>query len=273
MTFSIVFIFSPSKFLGMAKFNLKTLGLILLVSLPISSFAQSKGVQRFQIGYYFPMTKAVYTERALTQTGLDDDEVSNTVRTKGGFGITLGHFFPVAKIGQKSSLNISLDFLYNLMVWDAKMIGESEYDYTTGEYSTGDDLGISAATVHWGLPVGVDFKTGGEAILDRGSRLSLTMGTGIYPSMNVTAFESNAGIKMKIQPYLKAEVGMFAGINWKVRALYAFGKLDYINFSTTSSGVGYAYESTASLVSMSTFTLSLMVMPGSFKWGRNEWWN
>ena len=117
----------------MAKFNLKTLGLILLVSLPISSFAQSKGVQRFQIGYSFPMTKAVYTERALTQTGLDDDEVSKTVRTKGGFGITLGHFFPVAKIGQKSSLNISLDFLYNLMVWDAKMIGESEYDYTTGE--------------------------------------------------------------------------------------------------------------------------------------------
>lgn len=260
----------------MRNLFLKAAGLIAIFFVPFSSLAQSKGFQRFQLGYSFPMTKAKYTERYLIYQDLSDDNIDTTmskdVRTKGGFGITLGHFFPVAKMGEKSSLNISIDFLYNMMVWDAEMVDVSGYDYSTGSYSYNTTYVISAATVHWGLPIGVDFKTGGEATLDRSSKLSMTLGTGIYPSLNLTVFETNAGAKTKIQPYLKAEVGVFAGINWKVRALYSFGKLEYIDYSDVESGSSYAYESSASLVSKSTLTLSLLVMPGSFKWGKNEWW-
>jgi hypothetical protein len=260
----------------MYHFFLKTLGLMLIVLIPFNVSAQSKAIQRFQLGYSFPMTTAKYTESYTIfqdlNAGSTDTSVSKNVKTKGGFGFTLGSYFPVAQMGEKSSLNIGVDFLYNLLVWDAQMIDVSGYDYETGSYNYTTNYVISAATVHWGLPVGIDFKTGGEATLDRSSRLSMTLGTGLYPSLNLTVFETNAGAKFKMQPYLKAEAGIFAGINWKVRALYSFGKLEYIGYSDTEGGSSYAYQSSASLMSKSSLTLSVLVMPGSFKWGKNEWW-
>ncbi len=253
---------------------------LLVVLFSFSSFAQrgvSSGIQRFEIGYSFPMTTATYTQHYKSYNEYSDDNLDTTmsknVRTKGGFGITLGHFFPVAKMGEKSSLNISIAFLYNLLVWDADLVSVDGYDESTGSYSYNTNYVISAATVHWGLPMGVDFKTGGEATLDRSNRMSLTLGTGVYPSMNLTVFETNAGAKFKIQPYLKADVGIFAGINWKVRALYSFGKLDYIGYKESDEGSSYSSEYSTSLVSKSCLTLSLIVMPGSFKWGRSQWWN
>lgn len=249
----------------------------LLLLLPVCSFAQSKGFQRFQIGYSFPMTTATYTEHSLMYNEYSEENIDTTfsrnVKSKGGFGITLGHYFPISKLSDKSSLNIGVDFLYNFLVWDAEMVNMEDYDYTTGEYNNyGSNYVISAATVHWGLPVGIDYKYGGEATLNRSNRMSLTLGTGFYPSMNLTVFETNAGAKFKLQPYLKAEVGIFAGINFKVRALYSFGKLDYISYSETDNGDTYSYESSASLISKSCLTLSIMVMPGSFKWGKEAWW-
>ena len=91
----------------MRNLFLRAAGLIAIFFIPFSSLAQSKGFQRFQLGYSFPMTKAKYSERYLIYQDLSDDNIDTTmskdVRTKGGFGITLGHFFPVAKMGEKSS--------------------------------------------------------------------------------------------------------------------------------------------------------------------------
>lgn len=255
----------------------KILGILLLTMLPILTFAQPKAIQRFEIGYSFPMTSATYTNHYSTYdvggTDNSDTTFSRNVRSKGGFGITLGSYFPISKLSDKSSLNISVDFLYNLLVWDNALADFQTYDETTGTYTTySNSYVITAATVHWGLPVGFDFKYGGEATLDKSNRLSFTLGTGVYPSMNLTVFDAYPGAKFKMQPYLKAELGVFAGVNIKVRALYSFGKLDYLNYSDKAAGPDYGYESSASLVSKSCLTLSVMVMPVSFRWGKETWW-
>jgi hypothetical protein len=263
----------------MGRPYLKSLGIILLVLLPALVFAQPripKGLQRFQIGYSFPMTSATYTTHSLIFDDFGDNNLdtvqSKDVKTKGGFGVTLGTHFPIVQLSDNSCLSISLDYLYNLLVWDADMVKIDGYDATTGAYTYNSTYIISAATVHMGLPVGIDYKMGGEASLDRSNRTSLTLGTGFYPSMNATIFENNAGAKLKIQPYLKAEFGAFAGVNWKVRALYSFGRLEYIDYSSSLTGTGYAYEESASLISKSSLVLSLMVQPFSFGWSKSQWW-
>jgi hypothetical protein len=258
---------------------LKSFGIILLVWVPVLSFAQPripKGLQRFQIGYTFPMSSAKYTTHTLIFDDFGESNLDTTMskdaKTKGGFGVTLGTHFPIVHMSETSCLAISLDFLYNLLVWDADMVKIEGYDASTGEYSYNSSYIPSAATVHMGLPIGIDYKTGGEASLDRSNRMSFTFGTGFYPSLNATIFENNAGAKMKIQPYLKAELGVFGGVNWKLRALYSFGRLEYIDYSSSLSGTGYEYSESASLISKSSLSLSLMVQPFSFGWSKSQWW-
>ncbi len=256
---------------------------LLLLAQTTTSFSQSSGskaFQRFYSGYSFPMTSATYSERYMYYDDYGDNNMDTTmsknVRSKGGFGIVLGTYFPIVRLTERTSLNISLDFMYNFLVWDGQMVDPSTFNEDPyeepGAPTTNIVYEISGATVQWGLPVGVDLKTGGESSLDRADKFSFTLGTGVYPTLNLTVFEINAGAKFKMQPYLKAELGFFAGINWKMRALYSFGKLDYISYSENYSGDTYAYQSDVSLISKSCLTLSLMVTPGSFKWGKAQWW-
>ena len=251
----------------------------MLVIFPILSFAQPripKGLQRFQLGYTYPMSTAKYTTRTVVFDDFGDNNLDTTLskdaKTKGGFGVTLGTNFPIVRMGDKSSLAISLDYLYNFLVWDADMVKISGYDESTGSYTYNSSYVPSAVTVQMGLPIGIDYKTGGEATLDRSNRTSFTFGTGFYPSMSATVFENNAGAKLKIQPFLKAEFGVFAGVNWKLRALYAFGRLEYIDYSSSLGVSGYSQEESASLISKSSLNLSLMVQPFSFGWSKSEWW-
>lgn len=246
---------------------------------PLLASAQSglpKAMQRIEIGYSFPMTTAKFTQHtslidifAETNT---DTTFSKNYSTKGGFGITVGTYFPIVRLGENSSLNIALSYVYNAMVWDASIVHFNGYDSSAGMFTYNSNLVISALTVHMGLPIGLDFKTGGESILDRSKRFSFTLGTGIYPSMNATVFENFTGSKTKLQPYLKGEVGVFAGVNFKVRALYTFGNLNYIDYKENVGGDIFAYESSAKLTSTSTFTLSIIAQPFSFGWGKSEWW-
>lgn len=251
--------------------------LIIALLLANYSFARMpKGLMRFQIGYSFPFSTATFKQHSLIYDDYGDNNIDTTfskdAKSKGGFGVTLGTYIPIVHLTDKSSLNLDIDFMYNLLVWDANAINYDGYDATTNGYVYTTNYTITAATVQMGLPVGVSYKFGGESSLDRGDKLSLSIGTGVYPSLNATVFEDYAGAKFKLQPYLKAELGFFAGVNFKVRALYAFGKLEYINYNSGYSGDTYAYDDAAALTGKSSFLLSVMVMPLSFGWSKSAWW-
>jgi hypothetical protein len=49
---------------------------------------------------------------------------------------------------------------------------------------------------------------------------------------------------------------------------YIAGKIDYISYESSGNG----YESSTKLKSTGTTALSLVLMPFSWKWGRNDWW-
>lgn len=260
-------------------FSLRKLLPVLIVVLLTGSNVFGKmprGLMRFQIGYSFPFTTATFKQHSLVYDDYGDNNIDTTysrdVKSKGGFGVTLGTYIPVVHLTEKSCINVDIDFMYNLLVWDANTINYSGYSNTTGQYTYSTNYTITAATIQMGLPIGLSFKAGGEASQDRGDKLSLTLGTGVYPSLNATVFEDYAGAKFKLQPYLKAELGFFAGVNFKVRAFYAFGKLEYINYEDKFSGLTYAYNDEASLTGKSSFLLSVMVMPLSFGWGKEAWW-
>ena len=224
------------------------------------------------------MTKATYTVRNsyfdddLTLTTGLDTSFSTEIKTVGGFGVTMGTHFPIVQLGEKSCLAITLDYLYNFMLWDGKTSSFNSFNDSLGTYIYDYDSPISGVTGHMGLPVGVDFKYGGEATLDKGNKFSMSVGTGLYPSLNATVFDFDAGAQFKLQPYLKGEVGIHAGITFKIRALYTFGRINYINWSEDISGFDYFQTNGASLTSKSQLTLSLILMPFSWALQRSTWW-
>lgn len=224
-----------------------------------------KSMQRTEVGYSFCMTSATYTYHATTfdesTISLIDTTYREKIRTKGGFGGTIGTFFPVAPIGQKGTLAISLSYLYNALLWEGTSFSY-ESNSQTGTTSSG------SGTIEMALPVGVDYKFGCDALLDKSKRFCYTVGAGAYPSLTATVYKDNAGAGFHVLPYLKGEVGVFAGICFKVRALYTFGNIKYINFNEDYANV----QSQTSLKGKSALTLSLILMPFSWKWDKQDWW-
>lgn len=223
-----------------------------------------KGLQRTEIGYSYCMTSATYTYHATTfdqsTISLIDTTYREKIRTKGGFGGMIGNYFPVTSLGDKGALAISLSYMYNALFWEG-----TSFSYSTGTEGT---TSTGSGTVEMALPVGVDYKFGCDALLDKSKRFCYTLGAGVYPSLTATVFRDYTGAGFKMLPYLKGEVGIFAGICFKLRATYAFGNIKYISYDESYGNV----QSQTTLKGKSAFSLSLILMPFSWKWEKQDWW-
>lgn len=245
---------------------LSTLAFCTVSSVQAQSYKQfMRGPKKIEIGYSFCMSSANYTFHATTfnenTVSLVDTLYREKIRTKGGFGATVGTYFPVAPLGEKGCMAISLAYMYNALLWEGSSFSYSS-NSQTGTTSSG------SGTVEMALPVGVDYKFGCDALLDKSKRFCYTLGAGVYPSLTATVYKDYAGAGFHVLPYLKGEVGIFAGICMKVRATYAFGNIKYINFNE-NYGNG---QSETTLKGKSALTLSLILMPFSWKWERQDWW-
>lgn len=253
------------------NYKLKSLLLAGVISaIPLFSKAQSDDhphnwKDRLEVGYSFCLSSATYRFHAATYgENLPvqiDTSVHSKIQTKGGFGGTVGTYFPIAKIGDQGRIAISTTFLYNALMWEK---GGFSYQSNsqTGTTSTG------SGTVELALPVGVDFKFGCDGLQDKSKRFCYSFGTGVYPSMTLTTYQGSNDGKTHILPYVKGEVGVFAGICFKVRAIYSFGNIKYMSYNSDSGNM----LSSTSLTGKSGLTLSLILMPMSWKWEKVDWW-
>ncbi len=241
----------------------------LIAATPFTSVAKFPGLlKRFQLGYSFVSNTADYTGAyRIINPAMNVDTTFKPfeMKTSVAWGFTAGTYIPLKRLGKVSSLNLGVDYLYNMMTWksDVPSIGS---------------FGISSfdgVTVQMALPVGLDFKFGSDAVQQRTPAMCATLGAGVYPSYALTSL-TGAPITLdpafSIAPYVKAEVGFFAGVCMKVRAIYAIGDLTYMNYENTSNSMG-ELKTSSKLVGKSNLAISLLIMPFSFKWDNEEWWN
>jgi hypothetical protein len=227
-----------------------------LVSLPVVSSAKIPGLlQRFQLGYTFVMNTAELKNTT------PDTSYSTSFNTSAAFGVTAGTYIPLKRLGRASSLALGIDYMYNMMTWKSKIPG------------FGGEIDFSGATAQMALPIGLDFKFGADALTVKNHRFCATLGAGAFPSYAVTVLDNSAGLTIdpafSVAPYVKAEVGIFAGICMKVRAIYTIGNVTYMDYKVTESGANYSTKFSGT----SNLAVSLLIMPFSFKWQNEEWWN
>lgn len=228
---------------------------LLLCTSAVSSEARlPNALTRFQVGYSYPRAKADY------RLTLDDTSIFETVTTKGGFGATIGTHIPISKFGDATMIALTIDGLYNLLVWDMEPVNDV---YNTNTVGYSNQYEITGGSVQLSVPIGLDLKFGCEAALEKSKGACFSFGAGAMPTAALTAYQDNAGAIIRLQPYVKAEFGVMAGICMKIRAIYAMGKFDYINVKNDAGDID-TYG--ASLTSKSTLTLSLLLMPFSYSW-------
>jgi hypothetical protein len=122
---------------------------------------------------------------------------------------------------------------------------------------------------HFGVPLLIDYKYGGEATYDKADRFSFTLGGGIMPLVAIGAINEAGQISASIAPVVKAELGFFAGVQWKVRAMYMIQSGDILNTNDESADVrnyhSYRLNVTPGI------NIGVSVMPFSFGWDNSRW--
>lgn len=249
----------------MKRFYMPVLAcLAIAIAMPYCVSAKFPGVlQRYSLGYSFLFADGKYTGHDQFP-GFIDTTYDQNIHTTAAFGVTMGTYIPLKRLGRMSSMVLSIDYAYNAMVW-----GDAVPRYGMGFTNQYD---FSGATVQMALPVGIDFKWGNDAINVKNPRFCATVGVGAHPSYSITALDYTADItpSFSITPYVKFEAGVFAGICMKLRVLAAFGQFNYLDAKTDNGG---GSSSSTKLVGSSNVSASIIFMPFSWTWKREEWYN
>jgi hypothetical protein len=259
--------------------NLRIVLFTCFLALPVAATraqsAMPKFLQRFQVGYSFLNAEANYrvqypienTDPLRIDRYFRDTIIAQDVKNKGGYGITAGTYVPLALLGKRSTLALTIDFVYNTYKWD--------YTPITGNIRLlpGQKGVVTGNTTQIGAPIGIDYKFGGDARLDRSRRLCASAGFGGAALSTTTEYSGNGNSSLKVYPYIKGEVGVLAGVCLKVRAMYTFGGFRYVNDRgpAADAQTGY-FNSTVSLYGKSSLAISVIMMPFSKSWEKTRWW-
>lgn len=254
--------------------------LLIIAALPKAhaQFERFPGViKQYEVGYGYSKTWGEYkrTDRAVREDGkVYDTTTSMSVSSNFGFSGQTGTIIGLKQLGRKSKLALGVSFLYNAYTWDyptanGVFLTDSglRYDYAYG-------LLFSGATLNAGLALSADFKFGVDGMMDKRYRWGWTGGIGVLPSANVTSDFDDADLTFGVQPFLKSELALRAGIVWKLRLLYAFGNLKYLDVKPGKGLFGLSNaENTTMLTGKGNFTVSLILMPFSWMYKKSMWYN
>jgi hypothetical protein len=169
-------------------------------------------------------------------------------------------FFPLGKSGPKSAYGITWMVTGSLFGFKSDAIADG-----SGGYSKFD-----IQTMQMGIPLGLEYKSGCDAVLNKSLRSCYSIGAGVNPLMNISTIGLEAGGAMlSARPYVKAEFGFFAGLCFKLRGMYTIGKLKYVDIQDAPGMLGRSSDLTSVVVkdrTPGTFAISLVIMGLSFDW-------
>ncbi|OSZ81798.1 hypothetical protein CAP35_00585 [Chitinophagaceae bacterium IBVUCB1] len=229
-----------------------------------------RSLQKFQIGISSVGAAGYY--KSYFDSKVLDRPVSvyyeGPTVSKGGLGLTLGTYSRLAKLGKRAAVTWDFDFMYNMIYW--KGIGTGYY--IEREWNNG------GTTRQIALATGLDLKIGSDARLEKNHRYCLSFGAGIMPMYNRTKLQDSSKKPpvyrhLGFMPYMKFEVGLFTGFCWKIRVNYAVGDYKLVENGDAWNKNNPFGVSSFNLRGNNTLTVSLVLMPFSYDWPDNGWWN
>jgi hypothetical protein len=201
---------------------------------------------------------------------IHDTTVKRSIYSEPGFGVTLGVTVPFAATGHISNFSLSLNAVGNYYKWNSL---NKSYNLD-GTYKTYSSV-MNATTIQIGAPVGIDYKIGCDAIGTKRLRWGGALGAGVIPQLNITSLDSTNDlvgpqVNVGLNPFFKAEGGVFIGIFVKVRVMYTLGNVELMN---VRDKIDPYTHGPFKLTNNNHWMFSLILQPFSYKWRETSWYN
>ena len=232
-------------------------------------------LQRIELGYGFYNMNTANFQFDYNKTDINNQLIDTyyvaTMKPTAAMSASFGLHFPIAMLRNRGVVAVATTFAYNKM------------DYETDKFylTSTNFLTYKFATTQLAARLGVDLMVGNHGVLDKSKPTCYTIGLGLAPTQfNMTpsvigtdgkSTNGDAVSKMKMQPYIKAEIGFMAGLNFKLRATYSFGRTDLMRV-TTPSAVPSSYPLATTFQMRSNLELAFIMMPLSPVWRKSRWY-
>lgn len=235
-------------------------------------FSYFKEAKRYEIGfnYVMPFGEFAGVTRVVnsSESFLGDTTTKRNITAASGIGGQIGLSLPVKATGHISCFAASFHIMGNMFAWEG-LNPTQKPDGTVNPVKSGS---VDATTIQISIPIGFDWKAGNDAILSRRLPFGTTMGVGAMPQVTMTSLGTgNIDSKMSFgcTPYAKAELSIFAGLDFKLRAMYSIGNITLIDVNKAIPG---STDGPFKITSTSNLILSLIIMPFSGSWHEHAWW-
>lgn len=186
-----------------------------------------------------------------------------------GYGGSIGLSIPVKATGHISCFAAHVELMGNMYAWqDLNQHLGLDGTYTSASTS------LTATTIQVGLPIGIEWKAGNDAILTKRLGFGTSLGVGVIPQLNMTSLDNASNINSVMAfgctPYAKVEGAFWVGMCVKLRAMYSMGNIDLFHTDLT---VPKLTDGQFTLTSNSNIMVSLVLMIFSPGWDETDWWN
>ena len=193
-----------------------------------------------------------------------DTSYKKTIQAKSGFILSEQTGYPLTTLSNNSALLLTYGLNIRFINWkqEAKIINGKSREYGI----TNTDMSV---------PVSLDYKSGGEAMLDRSKRTCFTVGAGIEPMLISGSWGVQVGSTVfRVFPFAKMEFGFVTGIAaFKLRATGTIGTFNYFSRDDMAEEYGNSnITSDISIVGKNQFALTLLIMPMVRKWEDAAWY-
>lgn len=136
-----------------------------------------------------------------------------------GFGGQLGTYIPVTSVIRKSIFAITVHAQATFVTYDLGRI-----EVMPGTLSSP----VSMQQTRLALPIGLEYKWGGQATLNKEDWASVGIGGGVAPTYEMfdkITVEGEDKEKFSIRPYIRVEAGFRTAIFWKLHATWMFSSI------------------------------------------------
>ncbi len=202
----------------------------------------------------------------LKYTGYPNDNFYDTsfsfnIKSKRSYAVNVGTYFPIAIVSDVSMLVLNVEL----------MASTTSLGYDSVKFTDTAKFMRSFETSRAGLPISLEYRLGGDVVLNKNYKGLFTLGVGLMPCIN-SSDDYDKVPPYKILPFVKAELGFFALVAIKLRATAYLGNTDYLAGSTMYNVVpgGKGDELRASARGSNGFTLSAVIMPFSVSWNTDK---
>jgi hypothetical protein len=234
-------------------------------------FSYFKDLDRYEIGVHYGILSLGEFNGVVPFGSLGSGQGDTNIVHQFGLinvGGYVGTSIPFKATGHISLWAMSIGLNVNMLTWPGLNL-----EYSNNEVSAKSPL-LTANTTQIGLPIGVEWKVGCDAINSKRLGFGASVGAGLIPQFSMTTLADapnvNTGYAFNCAPYLKAEFAENLLMCTKFRFMFTMGDVSLIDVNHSIPGVT---DGPFKVVSHANVYLSWIIMPFSVRWRETAWWN